>query len=35
MVWARKLIPIAMGINRMEWHLEIVCSTKFELIWAK
>ena len=35
LVWARKLIPLAIRINTMEWHIEVGCSTKFELIWAK
>ena len=35
LVWARKLIPLAMRINRMKWHIKVGCSTKFELIRAK
>ena len=31
----KKINSLAMRINRMEWNLEIVCSTKFKLIWAK
>ena len=31
----KKINSTCMRINRMEWHIELGCSTKFELIWAK
>ena len=34
-VWASKLIPNDMKINRIKCHIEMRLITKIEFIWAK